>query len=98
MHLQTMLSEEWSTTNRQQRFWKRNTEQKHVSITSLKNYLYCLLQILYFLWENQSFQQLILLVLWTKIGFFCVAKEKINRIDLSRYEMRIMLEEKLTGK
>lgn len=45
--------------------------------------------------EKKSFQKLIFPVLWIEIGFF--STEKINRRDL-RYEMRLMLEEKLTGK
>lgn len=47
-------------------------------------------------WESQNFQQLILLMLWLKLDFSVSIRKIIGKRYLIKYEMRIILEERLT--
>lgn len=47
-------------------------------------------------WESQNFQQLILLMLWLKLDFSVSISKIIGKRYLIKYEMRIILEERLT--
>lgn len=47
-------------------------------------------------WESQNFQLLILLMLWLKLDFSVSIGKIIGRRYLIKYEMRIILEERLT--